>query len=145
MTATRWWVRTAARWLARVDGVSGQLRLAMLGMTGVSTATLTLQSYGYAEFAWPLIGVTAGFGLAFAWAYSEGGVWNQMARDRTEMSANYATPQARINTEMTARAILAALENECLDDNQREAISDELDQAFGEYWDGFDIDETTAD
>jgi len=49
--------------MARVDGVSNTIRLAMLGLTGLSTATLTLRQYGHGEYAWPLIGVV--------------GVWNQ--------------------------------------------------------------------
>lgn len=43
MTAKRWWVRVAARWLARIDGVSGMVRLTMLGLTGISTDALTLR------------------------------------------------------------------------------------------------------
>ncbi|MGK7295655.1 MAG: hypothetical protein ACNS61_07510 [Candidatus Wenzhouxiangella sp. M2_3B_020] len=141
MTANRWWVRMAARWLARIDGVSGQLRLAMLGLTGVSTASLTLQSYGYGFLAPPLIAVTAVAGLAFAWYYTEGGVWNQMARDRQDLSNNFASPQARINTEMTARALVAGLDEAELSDGQRDAISNELDEAFEEHSDGIPLEE----
>jgi len=141
MTANRWWVRIGARWLARIDGVSGQLRLAMLGMTGVSTATVALQSYGLGEFALPLVGVTGVAGLAFAWLYTEGGVWNQMARDRRDMSSNFAAPQGRINAEMTACAIVAGIQGEPLDDAQREAIGEESEAIFAEYRDGVDIDD----
>lgn len=141
MTATRWWVRIAARWLARIDGVSGQIRLAMLIMTGLSTATLTLRQYGYGQYAWALIGVT-GVGLAvFTYLYTEGGVWNQMARDRADLSGNYATPSSRINTELNGVAIFAALEGRPPNEDEREAIEEALDEVWEEHRDGIELDD----
>ncbi len=140
MTAERWWVRMAARWLARVDGVSGMVRLAMLGMTGLSTATLTLRQYGHGEYAWPLIGVTLSGTLVFTYLYTEGGVWNQMSRDRQDLSNNFANPSMRMNNELLARAVLAAQEQRELTDAERAAIKAELDDAFEEYRDGLELD-----
>ena len=139
MTATRWWVRLAARWLARVDGVSGMIRLAMLGLTGISTATLTLRQYGHGEYAWPLIVVIGVGTLVFTYLYTEGGVWNQMARDRQDLSTNFAGPSMRMNDEMIARGILAAQEKRALSDEEREAIQEELDHAFEEFREGIDL------
>ena len=140
MTAQRWWVRLAARWLARVDGVSGQLRLAMLGLTGVSTATLTLQQYGHGEYAWPLIVTLSGVTLVYTYLYTEGGVWNQVARDRVDMSTNYAGPTMRIQTEMWVRGKMRAEKGEPLTEQEREAIREELDATFTEYRDGYDLE-----
>ncbi|MFB6092267.1 MAG: hypothetical protein ABEK02_04560 [Haloquadratum sp.] len=140
MTAERWWVKLAARWLARVDGVSGMIRLAMLGMTGLSTATITLRQYGHGEYAWPLIGVTIGGTFVFTYFYTEGGVWNQMSRDRQDLSSNFANPSMRMNNELLARAVLAAQEGRELTETERQAIKDELDDAFEEYRDGIDLD-----
>jgi hypothetical protein len=141
MTANRRWVRTAARWLARVDGVSGQLRLAMLALTGLSTATLTLRQYGHGEYAWPLIASVAVGGLVFTYLYTEGGVWNQMARDRQDLSSNFAGPSMRMDNELVARGILAAQKGRELTDEERAAIQTELDAAFAQYRDGLDLDE----
>lgn len=141
-TAQRWWVRIAARWLARVDGVSGMIRLAMLGMTGLSTATLTLRQYGHGEYAWPLIAVVLVGTLVFTYLYTEGGVWNQMARDRQDLSNNFAGPSMRINDELIARGLLAAEEKRELSDNERKAIKTELDAAFEEYREGLVIEDT---
>ena len=139
-TADRWWVRVAARWLARVDGVSGQIRLAMLVMTGLSTATLSLRQYGLGEYAPVFIGVTA-VGLAvFAYGYSEGGVWNQMARDRSDMSSNHATPRSKINTELTGVALFAALEGREPDADERAAIEAAVDEQWRERRDGVDLE-----
>lgn len=141
MTAERWWVRTAARWLARVDGVSGMIRLAMLGMTGLSTALLTLREYGYARLAWPFIGVVLAGTLVFTYLYTEGGVWNQMSRDRQDLSSNFAGPSMRMSNELVARGILAAQESRELTDEERAAIKGELDEAFAEYRDGIELDD----
>ena len=141
MTANRWWVKLAARWLARVDGVSGQLRLAMLGLTGASTASLTLQSYGYGNLAVPLLSVLGFLCLAFAYLYTEGGVWNQMNRDRQDMSNNYAGPNSRIQSVLNARAFAAAQKGEELTESEREAVDRETLKAFGQYRDGMDLGE----
>lgn len=141
-TANRWWVRLAARWLARVDGVSGMIRLAMLGLTGISTATLTLRQYGHGEYAWPLIFVVMTGTLVFTYLYTEGGVWNQMSRDRQDLSSNFAGPSMRMNNELLARGILAAREGRELSADEREAIKRELDEAFEEYRDGIDLEDS---
>lgn len=140
MTANRWWVKLAARWLARVDGVSNMIQLAMLGLTGISTATLTLRQYGHGEFAWPLIGVLVVSMLVFTYLYTEGGVWNQMNRDRQDLSSNFASPSMRISHELFARGLLAGEETSELSDEQRRAIKQELNRAFEEYRDGLDLE-----
>jgi len=136
MTAQRWWVKLGARWLARIDGVSGQIRVASLGVTAFSTFSLLLQNSGHGELVMPL-GL---FGLiavpTYTYLYTEGGVWNQMARDRVDLSTNYAGPTMRIQSEMMARALLAAEKGEPLTTEEREATSEELDAAWTEYRDG---------
>jgi hypothetical protein len=140
MTANRWWVQAAARWLARVDGVSGQIRLAMLIMTGLSTATLTLRSYGHGKYAWPLIATTAVGGAVYTYLYTEGGVWNQMQRDKADLSSNWASPPSRFNTEITARTYAAAQLGRSLTDEERQAVARECDEAWMKYRDGVDIE-----
>ncbi len=46
----------------------------------------------------------------------------------------------RMNDELLARAVLAAREGRELTDAEREAIKSELDDAFGEYRDGLELD-----
>lgn len=116
------------------------IQLAMLGLTGISTATFTLRQYGHGRFAWPFIGVVIAGTLVFTYLYTEGGVWNQMARDRQDLSSNFAGPSMRMNNELLARGILAAQEQRPLSDDERTAIKTELDTAFQEYRDGIDLD-----
>lgn len=140
-TAQRWWVRLAARWLARIDGVKGQVQMVSLAVTAFSTFGVLLQGFGLGRFV-PYLG---GFGvvglLVYTYYFTEGGVWNQVSRDRQDMSSNFAAPSSRINTEMTARAMFAAIERRELTDEERKAIKDELDATFAEHRDGIDIDE----
>lgn len=140
-TAERWWVKLAARWLARIDGVSGQVRVFSLGVTAFSTFSLVLQNSGHGNLVVPL-GI---FGLLgtpiYTWLYSEGGVWNQVQRDKRDLSTNFAGPTLRIDDEMIARGIIAGQSESELSDQQRQAIKTELDSAFDEYRNGIKIND----
>lgn len=145
-TAERWWVRLGARWLARINGVSAQLRLAMLGLTGISTATITLKQYGHGDLAWPFIAVIVGGTVGYAYLFGEGGVWNQVERDRADMSDNYSGPTMLIDRRIEGRQ-LAHLGYLLQNGHSRDAeeLADELRQVTDEEWrrmrDGVDIDE----
>lgn len=140
MTANRWWVRLFARWQARIDSVTAQIQAASLAVTAYSTFSLLLQQSGYGELI-PYLGmVAAAGGPLYAYLYFEGGVQNQVARDRQEMTNNFADPNMRITTELFARAVKAADGEEGLSDADRAAIQAELDAAFAEYRDGISIE-----
>lgn len=139
MTAQRWWVRSFARWQARIDAIKGQIQAASLAVTAFSTFSLVLQNFGLGRFVPFLGGALALAGPVYAWAFFEGGVWNQVSRDRADMSGNFAGPGARISAEMQARALAAAMQEAPLTDEQREAVEAESDQAFGEFRDGVPI------
>lgn len=129
-----------ANWFARIDGVSKHLRLAMLGLTGLSTMSIGLKQYGLGEYTLWIIGTLVVVGLGFTYAYTELGIWNAMQRYRNDISDNYADPRGRINTELTARALFAAQNNRPLTESERQAVQEELDQAFCEYRDGIDVE-----
>lgn len=136
MTAQRWWVRLAARWLARVDGVNGQLRLLFLAMTGYGIVFQTLAQYGFGSYAVEVLAVSALGLVVYTYYYNEGGVRNQVSRDRVDLSTNYAGPTMRMDDEMIARGVLAAQKGEPLTDHERAAVQSELDDAWDEYRDG---------
>lgn len=139
MTADRWWVRAAARWLARVDGVKNHIQVISLGVTAFSTFSLVLQNSGHGNLV-PYIGAVGLLAFpAYAYLYSEGGVWNQVSRDRVDLSTNFAGPTMRIDDEFIARGILAGERGRELSEEEREAISGELDRAWKQYRDGYDI------
>jgi len=74
--------------------------------------------------------------------YTEGGVWNQMVRDRQDMSNNFAGPNARIQAEMLAVALAAAQKGDELDESEREAVKTELETSFHDLRDGIEIEES---
>jgi len=41
---------------------------------------------------------------------------------------------------MSSRALVAALQGDALDDDQRDALEEELEDAFGELRDGVEVD-----
>ena len=141
MTANRWWVKLAARWLARVDGVSGQLRLVFLAMTGNGIVLSTLSDYGLERFAVPFLAVSGGSMLVYVYLYTEGGVWNQMQRDRADLSSNFAGPNMAMTAMLYARAIGAREKGEELTEGEREAVDGEVITAWAELRDGVDIEE----
>lgn len=139
MTAQRWWVRWFARQLARLDGASSQVRLFSLALTAFSTFSIMLQGFGLGRYV-PLVGMFGGiFGWLYIYFYTEGGVWNQMARDRQDMSANWAGPNGVIQAKMTARTLAAAENGEPLSDKQRQAVDAEAELVFQQHRDGIDI------
>ncbi len=141
MTANRWWVKAAARWMARVDGVSKQVRMFSLGVTAFSTFSLLLQNSGHGELVMPLGVALLVLTPIYVYLFAEGGVWNQVARDRRDLSNNFAGPNARISNEMLARALAAWDKGEELNDRERELLQTELDAAFYDLRRGLEIKE----
>jgi len=136
MTANRWWVKKIARWLARINGVKAHIQMVSLAVTAFSTFSIMLQGFGLGQYV-PYVGIGAVlFGVVYTYLYTEGGVWNQVQRDQADLSNDYADPNARINAELTTRGFAAMLQGEPLDDEQREAGIEELDDAFDDLRDG---------
>jgi len=140
MTANRWWVKLFARWQARIDSVKGQIQAVSLLVTAFSTFSLVLQNAGLNEFVLPLGILIALSGPIYAYLFFEGGVWNQVSRDRVDKNSNFAGPTMRLDDEMIARGVLAAQKGEPLTEQEREAIQTELDDAWYEHRDGLSED-----
>lgn len=140
MTATRWWVRIAARWLARIDGVSGQIRLFSLAVTAFSTFSLVLQNVGLGSLV-PYVGVAGvSGGLVYAYLYTEGGVWNQVARDRQDMAGNFAGPSVAIDDTVIGVATFAAIHGRKPDAEERAVIADAVREQWDDLRDGIQIE-----
>jgi len=141
MTATRWWVRLFARWQARIDAVKGQIQAVSLAVTAFSTLSLLLRDAGYEEFVLPLGIALSVFGPGYAFVYFEGGVWNQVSRDRADMSGNWAGPGMRMNDEIIGRAVFAAIHSRPPDQQEAEAIEEAVDSKWSEFRDGLEAEE----
>jgi len=140
MTATRWWVKVAARWLARIDGVKGQVQMFSLAVTAFSTFSIMLQGFGLGKYV-PYLGiVSVVVGIVYVYLYTEGGVWNQVSRDRADMSTNYAGPSMRMDDEIIGCAVFAAINGRPPDEQERKAIAEAVDEPWGDYREGIDLE-----
>lgn len=141
MTANRWWVKLAARWLARIDGVKGQVQMFSLAVTAFSTFSIMLQGFGLGHLV-PFLGIAAALiGIVYVYLYTEGGVWNQVARDRQDLSNNFSGPTMRIDDELIGCAVFAAVHGRAPDDDERGEISEAVDGPWREYRQGMEIDD----
>lgn len=140
-TAHRWWVRTLARWLARIDGVSKHLRLGFLAMTGISTTLIGLKDYGYGEYAWPVIITAAITGFLYAYLYAEGGVWNQVQRDRQDMAANFSDPPQLIDNVQIAAAVFAAHHGRPPTDDELTMLETAVREPWTDYRNGINVED----
>lgn len=142
MTATRWWVKLFARWQARIDSVKGQIQAISMAVTAFSTFSLVLQGFGLGRYVPYLGAVLAITGPAYAYYFFEGGVWNQVSRDRQDMSSNFASPNQWIGNEFTVRGLAAWQKGEPLTDDERRLIQGELKSVFQDNRDGKDLGST---
>lgn len=141
MTAERWWVRGAARWLARIEAVQGIVQMVTLSMTAASTTLLGLKEYGYGEYALPfLVGISLA-GITFAYLYAEGGVWNQKNRDHSDMGNNFATPRDVIDDTLIATGNFAAQHGRPPNEEEAEAIRLAVRGQWEDLRDGIDLDD----
>jgi len=140
MTAERAWVRFGARWIARVDSVKSHLSLVFQGMTGVGVASGALEYLGLGHLVGPFIAALAVVLLAYAYLYSEGGVWNQVSRDRSDMSNNFATPRDVIDDTLIAVGVFAAINGREPEEEELEEIQDAVRSQWEEFRHGIDLE-----
>lgn len=140
MTATRWWVKAAARWLARIDGVKGQIQMLSLAVTAFSTFGILLQNFGLGQYV-PYLGA-AGFGggVVYTYLYTEGGVWNQVSKDRNDLSADFAGPGSYIASQIQTQAFAAAIAAAENGEDPREAAKEAVEREWQGYRDGMPED-----
>lgn len=139
MTAQRWWVKTAARWLARIDGVKTQVQMFSLAVTAFSTFSIMLQGFGLGNYV-PYLGIVGVLlGTIYVYLYTEGGVWNQVARDRQDLSQNFAGPGMYIRAMIQARAVADAFEAMQTGEDPEQAAEETVSELWEEYRDGIEI------
>lgn len=77
----------------------------------------------------------------YAYYYSEGGVWNQVSRDRQDMSNNFSTPRDVIDDTLIATGMFAAQEGRPPDDEEADAIYTAVRGQWEEFRDGINLDD----
>lgn len=140
MTAERSWVKSTARWIARIDSVKGHLGLAFQAMSGVGIASGALKYFGLGQLVAPFILVVVVGVVGFAYLYSEGGVWNQVSRDRNDMSSNFATPRDVIDDTLIGVSVFAAVHGRPPDEEEVDVICDAVREKWGDFRHGIDLE-----
>lgn len=136
MTANRWWVKAIARWLARIDGVKNHVQMFSLAITAFSTFSIMLQGFGLGHVV-PYLGVAAiVLGVVYTYLYTEGGVWNQVARDRQDLSTNYAGPTMAMDDVTIGVAAFVAMQGRKPTAEERQMIEEGVKEQWMEYRNG---------
>lgn len=127
------------RWLMRIEAAGNVLRMAFLGVTAASTLTSALALIGHETLAPYVLGAGIVSTLLFAWAYVELGVYNRKNRERAERGNNFSRPDMRIDDELIAAGVFAAVHGRPPEDEEEQAIEETLDGTFNKYRNGVEI------
>lgn len=137
--------RWVARWFMRFEAAGNILRILLFGGTFLSTGLSALYQYGYARYAPPFI-VAVGLGtLAFAYVYTEAGVYNQKNRDTADVGDNYSGPTMLMDKRLSAKQLAYlgfVLQNG--QDVEYNELVEQMEDLTVEEWvnlrDGIDVD-----
>lgn len=149
MTATRTWVKVIARWIARVeiarwiarvDGVKSHVQMISLGVTAFSTFSIMLQGFGLGGYVLPLGIAIVGISPVYVYLYTEGGVWNQVSRDRRDLSTNYVSPGNLMDDTLIGVADFVARNGRKPTPKERQMIEEAVREQWEDFRDGIEID-----
>lgn len=133
----RGWI---ARWLMRLEAAGSILRMGFLGVTAASTLTSALALVGLKSLA-PVVLVAGVAGtFVFAYVYVELGIFNRKNRERVDRGNNFSRPDMRIDDEITAAGVYAAVHGEAPDGDDAEAIEQAVEEAFQKHRNGVDVE-----
>ena len=136
MTANRWWVKMFARWQARIDSSLQEINLGlrMVSSGGIGSAALT-----YLGQRWLVIPFLASMFIAiFVYAYLtfEGGVKNQVAKDRADMLSDFSGPSMLMNDTLIGISAFVAMNGRKPTAEERKEIEEAVKEQWDEYRDG---------
>lgn len=129
-----------AKWLMRLEAAGSILRMSFLGVTAASTLTSALALIGY-QWTAPYVlvsGVLATF--VFAFVYVEWGVFNRKNRERVDRGNNFSRPDMRIDDEMTAVGVFAAVHGRLPDESEQETIEEAVERTYQKHRSGIEVD-----
>lgn len=129
------------RWLTYLQAIQSIVQMVSIEVTAASTLSVALQNAGHGDLVIYVFAVAAVGTPLSAYLYVKLGFYARKNRENQDMGNNWAGPNSRIQAELNARAIAAALQGGPLDDDQREAAAVESDETFLQRRDGVEIDE----
>lgn len=130
-----------ARWLMRFQAVQGFIQMGSMMVTAASTLTFALQAIGYTEIAPYVLGIGLFGTPAFAWAYTELGLFNRKNREKSDRGANWAGPDAFMNSVIGAMGTYYAMNQDVPDSDEFEELQQSVELAWREYRDGINLDD----
>lgn len=128
------------RWVMRMEASGQMLSIVFSGTTAVSALSGVLAYTGFQAYV-PYVLALGGLGIfAFAFAYVELGLYNRKNREKQDRGNNFAKPQNRIDDEMIARGVAAGIHGRTLDEEELNAIDEELDTSYSKHRNGLEVD-----
>lgn len=112
MTAQRWWVKSFARWQARIDASLQEINLGLRMISSGGIGSAALEYLGQGWLILPFLTLMVVGVLGYAWVVFEGGVKNQVAKDRQDMISNFSNPTMLIDDILIAVGVYAAINEE---------------------------------
>lgn len=128
------------RWLMRIQAVQGFIQIGSMMVTAASTLTFALQSIGYTHLAPYVLAIGIGGTPIFAWCYTELGLYNRKNRENSDRGANWAGPDAYINSVIGATGTFYAMNGRPPTHEELEDIEESVRRAQ-RYRDGIDVEE----
>lgn len=122
--------------MMRLEAAGAQLRILYFGGIFLSTGAGALHQYGYGRYAGPFVAVIAAGTLAFAWTYTELGIWNQKNRDAMDRGSDFSGPNMYMDDKLIGAAVYAAFHGEPPDDDALESIETAVAKPWLEFRDG---------
>ena len=129
-----------ARWVMRFEAAGQILRMAFLGVTAASTLTSALALIGMQSLA-PVVLVAGILATAvFAYLYVELGIFNRKNRERVDAGNNFARPDMRIDDEIIAAGVFAALHGREPNKEEEEAMEDAVESIWQKHRGGVSVE-----
>lgn len=129
------------RWVMRFEAAGQMLGLAFQGTTAVSALSGVLTYAGYSSYVPYVLGIAGVAIAAFAFGYVEFGIYNRKNRENQERGNNFGKPQNIIDNIIMSRGFEAGDKGRTLDDDERNAIREEVFAAYREFRDGVRLNE----
>lgn len=136
MTANRWWVKSFARWQARLDASLQEINLGLRMISSGGIGSAALEYLGHGEWVAPFLAFLLGGIFVYAYLTFEGGVKGQVARDRQDMINNFSNPTMMIDDILIAVGVYTAVNGELPTESDVERIVAAVKEQWDEYREG---------
>lgn len=129
------------RWVMRFEAAGQILSMTFQGTTAVSALSGVLAYGGFGDAVPYVLAVGVPGVFLFAYTYVEWGVYNRKNRERNDRGSNFARPQMRIDDELIAAGVFAAMHGRPPEGEETEAIEQALDQSYSKHRNGIEIEQ----